>query len=52
MSKNIGGDAKVVNIKCDVHDWMNGYVLLLENVEYAKTNFTGRYRLEGVLTGE
>lgn len=52
MSRNIGGVAKVVNFKCDVHNWMNGYVLLLENVEYAITDSTGRYRLEGVLTGE
>ena len=52
MSRNIGGEARFVNFKCDVHDWMNGYVLLLENVEYAITDSTGRYRLEGVSTGE
>ncbi len=41
----------VVNFKCDVHEWMNAYVLLLDNVQYAITDEQGRFRLEDIAAG-
>ncbi|MFQ6607396.1 MAG: carboxypeptidase regulatory-like domain-containing protein [Fidelibacterota bacterium] len=41
----------VVSFRCDVHKWMNGYVLLLKNAAYTITDSNGQFRLEGINNG-
>lgn len=44
-------DSKIINIKCDVHDWMNAYIIVLKNAIYTVTDENGRYKLEGLAPG-
>lgn len=42
----------VVALGCNIHDWMLGYVLVLETSHFDKTNAEGRARIEDVAAGE
>ncbi len=42
---------KVINVKCDVHEWMNAYILVLDQAVHAITDEQGRFRLEGLAPG-
>ena len=44
-------DTKIINIKCDVHEWMNAYILVLENAVYTVTDEKGRFKLDGLVPG-
>jgi plastocyanin len=41
----------VVQIKCDVHSWMSGWVVVAEHPYYALTDASGAYALKGVPAG-
>jgi plastocyanin len=41
----------VVSIKCDVHSWMSGYVIVAGNPYYALTDGTGAFTIAGVPAG-
>jgi len=39
-------------LKCDVHDWMNAYIVLLKDQPYhSVTDEDGRFALDGVPAG-
>ncbi|MBL8516771.1 MAG: methylamine utilization protein [Betaproteobacteria bacterium] len=42
----------VVALGCNIHDWMLGYLLVLETPLFDKTNADGRARIEDVAPGE
>lgn len=44
-------NGRVINIKCDVHNWMNAYILTLPNAIYAITDENGQFSLEGIAPG-
>jgi plastocyanin len=44
--------AGVVSLGCNIHDWMRGYVLVLDNPYFAKTDADGSATLTGVPEGE
>jgi len=42
----------VVALGCNIHDWMLGYVLVLETSHFDKTSAAGRARIDDVAPGE
>ncbi len=44
--------AGVVKLGCNIHDWMLGYVLVLDNPYFARTGADGRAALSGLPPGE
>lgn len=44
-------DSRIINIKCDVHAWMNAYIIALPNAIFAITDKDGRFSLEGIAPG-
>ncbi len=44
--------SRVINIQCDVHEWMSAYVLVLDRAIYAITDEAGCFRLEGLPPGQ
>ncbi len=43
--------ADLVTVRCDVHKWMNAYVVVAKNPYYVITGAGGKFRLEGVPAG-
>ncbi|MEA2626551.1 MAG: hypothetical protein QOD06_2596 [Candidatus Binatota bacterium] len=41
----------VVKLFCEIHDHMRGTILVLDTPHFVKTDFRGRYRLEGLPAG-
>jgi len=61
VNKNIAGGtqfdqvvdkAEVIEVKCDIHPWMKGYVFVTDAAYYAVTDANGNYSLEGLPVGE
>lgn len=44
--------AGVVRINCDVHPWMNAYVVVTEHPYHAVTDLYGAYEIDGVPPGD
>ena len=44
--------AGVVKLYCEIHDHMRGTILVLDTPYFAKTDPTGRYRIDGVPAGD
>lgn len=44
--------AGVVKLGCNIHDWMRGYVLVLDNPYFAKTDKTGLATIAAVPEGD
>lgn len=42
---------EVINVKCDVHGWMNGWLFAAANPYFAVTNKTGSFKLTDVPSG-
>lgn len=41
----------VIKFKCDVHPWMTGYVVVVDNPHHAVTGDSGKFELAGVAPG-
>jgi plastocyanin len=41
----------IINIKCDVHNWMNGRLFVADNPYYSVTDTTGTFKLTDVPSG-
>ncbi len=41
----------VVKLSCNIHDWMLGYILIVDNPYFAKTGADGRAHLTGLPAG-
>jgi len=41
----------VISVRCDLHGWMQAYVIVAKNPYYAITSGGGKFRLDGVPTG-
>ncbi len=61
INKNISGGqnadqvldkAEVIDIKCDIHPWMKGYVVVTEATHYAISGPDGKFTIEGLPAGE
>ncbi len=44
-------EAEVFPVKCDVHNWMNGYIVVADHPYYAKTDENGSFELGDVPAG-
>lgn len=44
--------AEVIDIKCDIHPWMKGYVVVTEATHFAVSGADGTFKLEGLPAGE
>ena len=44
-------EAEIFPIKCDVHNWMNGYIVVADHPYYAKTDENGSFELGDVPAG-
>jgi plastocyanin len=42
---------EIINIKCDVHNWMNGWLFVTDNPYYSITDNTGNFKLPDVPPG-
>jgi hypothetical protein len=42
----------VIDIKCDIHPWMKGYVVATEATHYAISSLDGSFQIEGLPPGE
>jgi hypothetical protein len=42
---------EIINIKCDVHNWMNGWLFVAEDPYYSVTDATGSFKLTDVPPG-
>lgn len=61
VNKNVAGGtsfdqvldkAEVIEVKCDVHPWMKGYVYVSDSAHYAVTEPDGSFTIEGLPPGE
>ncbi len=61
MNNNVAGGSseeqllekdEVIEVKCDIHPWMNAYVVVSESMHYAVTAPDGSYSLPGLPPGE
>jgi hypothetical protein len=43
--------ADLVSVRCDVHKWMNSYVVVAKNPYYVISGAGGKFRLEGIPAG-
>lgn len=43
--------ADLVTVRCDVHKWMNSYVVVAKNPYYVVSEAGGKFRIEGVPAG-
>ncbi len=50
IEKDVKG-AEVVKVKCDVHPWMTGYVVLNKNPYFATTDASGKFEIKDVPAG-
>ena len=41
-----------VKIKCDIHDWMTGYIFALEHPYFAVTPKNGKFKIKGLPAGD
>jgi len=44
--------AEVIDIKCDIHPWMKGYVVVTDATHYAVTGADGSFKLAGLPPGD
>ncbi len=44
-------EAEIFTVKCDVHNWMNGYIVVADHPYYAKTDENGSFELGDVPAG-
>jgi len=44
-------EPEFIEVACDVHDWMNAWIVVAEHRFYVVTGETGEFRLEGVPPG-
>ncbi|HEX6883619.1 MAG TPA: carboxypeptidase regulatory-like domain-containing protein [Planctomycetota bacterium] len=44
--------AEVIDVKCDVHPWMKGYIVVTDASHYALSGADGSFKLEGLPAGE
>jgi len=49
--KRISADADVVKLKCDVHAWMVGYIVVSKSPFFATSGEDGRFEIKGVPAG-
>lgn len=42
---------EIIRVVCDVHNWMNGYILVMDHPYYAVTDTNGNFELAGVPGG-
>jgi plastocyanin len=61
INKNVAGGsnldqkvdkAETIEIKCDVHTWMKGYVIVTDGTSWAVSGSDGSFKLEGVPAGD
>jgi plastocyanin len=46
------GKPEIVQMRCDVHGWMSGWVVVTDNAFYDVSRADGGFRLDGVLAGK
>ena len=51
ISKTFSAAPDQIKIKCDVHSWMAGWVIVVENPYYSVTDENGEFRIENVPVG-
>jgi plastocyanin len=44
--------AEVIDVKCDVHPWMKGYVVVTDATHYAVSGADGSFKITGLPAGE
>jgi len=44
--------AEVIDVKCDIHPWMKGYVVVTDATHWAITGADGSFKIEGLPPGE
>ncbi|MDA1001462.1 MAG: carboxypeptidase regulatory-like domain-containing protein [bacterium] len=51
MKKTYFSKPGIVSVKCDVHDWMSGFIVAADHPYYAVTGPDGSFKLDGVPAG-
>ena len=60
-NKNVAGGSSMeqvldksetILVKCDVHPWMKGYVVVTDATHFAKSNADGSFKIEGLPAGD
>ena len=51
IAKVFGNAPEQIKIKCDVHSWMNGWIIVIKNPYYDVTDANGEFRIENVPVG-
>ena len=51
ITKTFSSAPEQIKIKCDVHGWMAGWIVVLQNPYYGVTNENGEFRIENVPVG-
>ncbi len=45
------GEAEIIRVACDVHNWMGGYIAVADHPYYAITDANGNFEISGVPVG-
>lgn len=51
ITKQFNSAPDYIKIKCDVHSWMNGWIIVVPNPYYAVTNDSGEFRIDNIPIG-
>lgn len=51
VRKNPGKAGEVVSLRCDIHRWMEAYVVVMDHPHFAVTGDDGRFTISGVPVG-
>ena len=52
VERPLGAQVPVVKLKCDVHPWMTGYIVLSDHPYFATTAEDGSFKIEGLPPGK
>jgi plastocyanin len=52
MSRTFSGGGQIIKFKCDVHNWMTGYVAVMSNPFFAITGDDGGFAIEKLPAGK
>ncbi len=52
LTENVPADAGLINVQCDIHPWMKGYIWMFDHPYFMLTGADGKFEIKNVPAGE